>query len=154
MPTRGGRFRRPDGVKVLLCALAALREGPRRLLLHYAAADGRPYVRHRWQVDFYIVESANPQRHEYFRRLFSNNPDQRTRRVPVHYAVNFPTEISALEAELHRVLGMCEEDESALAKSTMPQVDGMFLASLNKLRHEFEKRLHRAKAERRTQRSG
>ena len=63
--------------------------------------------------------------------------------------MNFPTEIPDLEAELHRVLGMCEEDESALAKSTMPQVDGIFLASLNKLRHEFEKRLHRAKAERR-----
>lgn len=57
-------------------ALAALREEPRRRLLHYAAADGRPYVRHRWQVDFYIVESTNPQRHEYFRMLFSNSPDQ------------------------------------------------------------------------------
>ena len=63
--------------------------------------------------------------------------------------MNFPTEIPDLEAELHRVLGMCEEDEKALAKSTTPQVDGIFLASLNKLRHELEKRLHRAKAERR-----
>lgn len=63
--------------------------------------------------------------------------------------MNFPTEIPDLEAELHRVLGMCEEDETALARSTTPQVDGIFLASLNKLRHEFEKRLHRTKAERR-----
>ena len=68
---------------------------------------------------------------------------------PLHSAMNFPTEMPGLETELHRVLGMCEEDETALAKSTMPQVDGIFLASLNKLRHEFEKRLHRAKAERR-----
>ena len=60
--------------------------------------------------------------------------------------MNFPTEIPELEAELHRVLGMCEEDETALAKSTMPEVDGIFLASLNKLRCELEKRLHRAKA--------
>jgi len=63
--------------------------------------------------------------------------------------MNFPIEIPDLEAELHRVLGMCEEDEKALAKSTTPQVDGIFLTSLNKLRHELEKRLHRAKAERR-----
>ena len=63
--------------------------------------------------------------------------------------MNFPTEIPELEAELHRVLGMCEEDETALARSTTPEVDGIFLASLTKLRHEFEKRLHRAKAERR-----
>ena len=63
--------------------------------------------------------------------------------------MNFPTEIPELEAELHRVLGMCEEDERALAKSTTPEADGIFLASLNKLRLELEKRLHRAKAERR-----
>ena len=62
--------------------------------------------------------------------------------------MNFPTEIRDLEAELHRVLGMCEEDERTQAKSTTPEIDGIFLASLNKLRHELEKRLHRAKAER------
>ena len=63
--------------------------------------------------------------------------------------MNFPTEIPDLEAELHRVVGMCEEDERALAKSTDPDVDAIFLGSLNKLRLELEKRLHRAKAERR-----
>lgn len=63
--------------------------------------------------------------------------------------MNFHTEIPDLEAELHHVLGMCEADERALAKSSTPEVDGIFLASLNKLRHELEKRLHRAKAERR-----
>ena len=56
----------------------------------------------------------------------------------IHSAMNFQTEIPELEAELHRVLGMCEEDETALAKSTMPEVDGIFLASLNKLRYELE----------------
>lgn len=63
--------------------------------------------------------------------------------------MNFPTEIPDLEAELQRLVGMCEEDERALAESTNPDVDGIFLASLNKLRLELEKRLHRAKAERR-----
>ena len=63
--------------------------------------------------------------------------------------MNFSTEIPDLEAELHRVLGMCEEDERTLANSTTPEIDGIFLASLNKLRHELEKRLQRAKAERR-----
>ena len=63
--------------------------------------------------------------------------------------MNFPTEIPDLEAELHRVLGMCEEDEKALAESTTPEIGGIFLASLHKLRGELEKRLHRAKAERR-----
>ena len=63
--------------------------------------------------------------------------------------MNFPTEIPDLEAELRRVAGMCEEDERALAKSTDPTVDAIFLGSLNKLRLELEKRLHRAKAERR-----
>lgn len=63
--------------------------------------------------------------------------------------MNFPTEISDLEAELRRVVGMCEEDERAMAKSTNPEVDAVFLGSLNKLRLELEKRLHRAKAERR-----
>ena len=54
--------------------------------------------------------------------------------------MNFPTEIPELEAELHRVLGMCEEDERALAKSTTPEADGIFLASLNKLRLELASR--------------
>ena len=61
--------------------------------------------------------------------------------------MNFPTEIRDLEAELRRVRGMCEEDERAQAKSATPEVDGIFLASLNKLCHELEQRLHRAKAE-------
>ena len=61
--------------------------------------------------------------------------------------MNFPTEIGDLEAELRRVRRMCEEDERARAKSATPEVDGIFLASLNKLRHELEKRLYRARAE-------
>ena len=61
--------------------------------------------------------------------------------------MNFPTEIPDLKADLHYVLGMCEADEKALAKSSTPEVDGIFLASLNKLRHELEARLRRAKAE-------
>ena len=56
-------------------ALAALGEEQQRRLGYYAA-EGRPYVRRRWQVDFYIFDSTDPRRYEYFREQFSNNPDQ------------------------------------------------------------------------------
>ena len=57
-------------------ALTALTDEHRRRLGYYGAEEGRPYVRNQWQVDFYIFNSSNPQRCEYFRVLFSNNPDQ------------------------------------------------------------------------------
>ena len=60
--------------------------------------------------------------------------------------MNFPTEISDLEADLRQVLGMCAEHEQAMAKSTTPEIEGIFLGSLNKLRLELERRLRRAKA--------
>ena len=63
--------------------------------------------------------------------------------------MNLPTEVAPLEAELNRVLGMYEEDEKRLAQSTTPEIDRIFFGSTKKLRHELEKRLHRAKAERR-----
>ena len=62
--------------------------------------------------------------------------------------MNLPTDIAALEAELDRLLGMCDEDERRVAQSTTPDVDHIFLASTKKLRHEIEERLRRAKAER------
>lgn len=62
--------------------------------------------------------------------------------------MNLPTEIPALEAELDLLLGMYNEDEKRLAQSTTPEVDRIFFGSTQKLRHELEERLHRAKAER------
>ncbi len=56
-------------------ALRALSDEHRRRLGYYAAEEGRHHVRNQWQVDFYIFDSTNPQRHHYFRALFSNNPD-------------------------------------------------------------------------------
>ena len=63
--------------------------------------------------------------------------------------MNFPTEITELEAELARLRGIQDEQRRSLAKSTMPEVDGIFLASTDRLREEFERRLRMAKAERR-----
>ena len=63
--------------------------------------------------------------------------------------MNFPTEIPELEAELARLRGIQDEQKRELAKSTMPEVDSIFLASTDKLREEFERRLRLAKAERR-----
>ena len=63
--------------------------------------------------------------------------------------MNLPTEITLLEAELDRVLRMYDEDEKRLAQSTTPEVDRIFFGSTKKLRHEIERRLERAKAERR-----
>ena len=62
--------------------------------------------------------------------------------------MNLPTEIAPLEEELNRVLRMCDEDEKRLAQSTTPEIDRIFFASTKKLRHEIERRLQRAKAER------
>ena len=62
--------------------------------------------------------------------------------------MNLPTEIAPLEAELNRVLRMYDEDEKRLAQSTTPEVDRVFFGSTKKLRHEIERRLQRAKAER------
>lgn len=57
-------------------ALRALADEHRQRLAYYGHEEGRPHVRNRWQVDFYLFDSTNPRRHEYFRELFSNNPDQ------------------------------------------------------------------------------
>ena len=57
-------------------ALRALPDNHRQRLGYYGAEEGRPYVRKQWQVDFYIFDSTNLERREYFRALFSNNPDQ------------------------------------------------------------------------------
>lgn len=62
--------------------------------------------------------------------------------------MNFPTDIPGLEAELNRVLGMCEQDEQTLAHSTMPEVDKIFLSSTEKLRSHLEQLLNHAKSER------
>ena len=62
--------------------------------------------------------------------------------------MNFPTDIPGLEAELNRVLGMCEQDEQTLAHSTMPEVDKIFLSSTEKLRSQLEQLLNHAKSER------
>lgn len=59
--------------------------------------------------------------------------------------MNFPTEIAELEAELHQVRRMCEDDEKALSESATPQVARIFLGSTNALRLELEKRLRQAK---------
>ena len=62
--------------------------------------------------------------------------------------MNFPTEIPELEAELARLRGIQNEQKRELAKSTLPEVDGIFLASTDRLREEFERRLRMARAER------
>ena len=62
--------------------------------------------------------------------------------------MNFPTEIPELEAELARLLGIREEQEHALAESTMPEVERIFLSSTERLQEELERRLRIAKAER------
>ena len=62
--------------------------------------------------------------------------------------MNFPTEIPELEAELARLRGIQDEQKRELAKSTLPEVDGIFLASTDRLREEFERRLRMASAER------
>ena len=62
--------------------------------------------------------------------------------------MNFATEIPELEAELARLRGIQDEQKRELAKSTLPEVDGIFLASTDRLREEFERRLRMARAER------
>ena len=62
--------------------------------------------------------------------------------------MNLPTEIVPLEEELSRLLSMYDEDEKRLAQSKTPEVDRIFFGSTKKLRHEIERRLQRAKAER------
>ena len=57
-------------------AIGALRNEHRQQLGYYAVEEGRHHVRNQWQVDFYIFDSTNPQRREYFQTLFANNPDR------------------------------------------------------------------------------
>lgn len=74
--------RKPDprDVDVVLSmtpvALQALGDEHREQLGYYGAEDGRPYVRRKWQVDFYIMDATNHQHRSYYQKLFSNNPDQ------------------------------------------------------------------------------
>ena len=62
--------------------------------------------------------------------------------------MNFPDDIPALELELSRARGMVDEDETALARSSAPDVDRIFLGTTKKLCSDLEQRLHLAKAER------
>ena len=74
----------PHDVDVVLsitpAALQTLADENRDQLGYYSDKDGRPYVRRKWQVDFYIMDATNHQRHGYYQRLFSNNPDQSNRK--------------------------------------------------------------------------
>ena len=57
-------------------ALRALSDEHQRRLAYYGDERGRSHIRSRWQVDFYVFNSTNRRRYEYFRALFANNPDQ------------------------------------------------------------------------------
>ena len=57
-------------------ALRTLADEHKSRLAYYGDESGRSHVRSRWQVDFYVFDSTNLRRYEYFRALFSNNPDQ------------------------------------------------------------------------------
>ena len=62
--------------------------------------------------------------------------------------MNFPTEISELEADLACVVGIQDAREQAIARSTAPEIESIFLSSTKRLREELERRLRVAKAER------
>lgn len=63
--------------------------------------------------------------------------------------MNYPDDIAELESLLDRVLGMVEQDESAVSGSERPSVELLFLASTKKLRSDLQKRLRIAKADKR-----
>ena len=42
---------------------------------YLSSKAGRSYVRQKWQVDFYVVESSNLGLRRYYEQLFSRNPD-------------------------------------------------------------------------------
>ena len=44
-------------------------------LTYLSSLDGRSYVRQKWQVDFYIVESSDLGSRRKFEQLFSRNPE-------------------------------------------------------------------------------
>ena len=44
-------------------------------LNYLSSEDGHDYVRQKWQVDFYVVESSNFVSRREFEQLFSRNPD-------------------------------------------------------------------------------
>lgn len=72
-------------------------------------------------------------------------PARRCRRIAVRPAMNLPTEVPALEAELACVRAMCDEDEKRVAQSATPEIDRIFLGSTQKLRREIERRLQWAR---------
>ncbi len=59
----------------------------------------------------------------------------------------YPRDIPALEAQLARVRGMVREDEAALARSSTPYVERIFLETTKKLYEDVRVRLQLAKAE-------
>ena len=98
-------------------------------LKRYMTRDGRREIRSKWQVDFYIANANSSTEHDYWLDQLSRNPDQSNRKGFLRHHMNFPTEIPELEAELGRLRGIQDEQKRSLAESTMPEVDGIFLAS-------------------------
>lgn len=74
----------PSDVDVVLAiaprALRALAAEHLKQLDYYGREDGRPYVRRKWQVDFYVINATDPQRRRSWQTLLSNNPDQSNRK--------------------------------------------------------------------------
>ncbi|MDE0364285.1 MAG: hypothetical protein OXP09_01785 [Gammaproteobacteria bacterium] len=62
--------------------------------------------------------------------------------------MNHSEDITELESELDRVLGMVEQDEDAMSRSDRSAVERIFLSTSRKLRSDLQKRLRIAKAER------
>ena len=62
--------------------------------------------------------------------------------------MNHSEDITELESEFDRVLGMVEQDEDATSRSDRPAVERIFLSTSRKLRSDLQIRLRIAKAER------
>ena len=44
-------------------------------LEYLSGTDGREHVRAKWQVDFYVFDANDREHSQYYRDLFSRNPD-------------------------------------------------------------------------------
>ena len=123
-------------------------------LTFLSGMEGRPYVRRKCQVDFYVFEaSENRQQKPLVASCISRNPDQFNQTGIALYKVanDLPTGISVLEARSSNdVLAMVRSATSRqwLSRRDDRQVPRVFLSSTRKLRQDLEAHLRIAKAER------
>ena len=63
-----------------IVTIGSMTDEHKERLEYLSALDNRPYVRAKWNIDFYIRESSDLDGRRYFMDMFSRNPDVQSRK--------------------------------------------------------------------------